>query len=341
MIKYHYAYDSEGSIISIDKTEKDKKYYCIGCGEEMICKKGQIRDHHFAHKNTENCNPETYLHQYVKHYIKELFDKQKHFYIKFNQNKECKNINNCQYRKIFRDNCIKKEPIKYDLKEYYNKCEIESSYRGFIADLKLISETYEPIFIEIAVTHDCEENKKNSDIRIIEIKIPSTTDKLDLSILSETEYELWNKEIKNNIQVRFYNFRRKNKQNDILDLYDFCLFFLNKNGKAQSKIIHNRCSNFYNKRFEPTSPFEIHLASKQFVYEPAVAIANLKVCTIPNCILCHNHIKSPLFNHVCNLKRNIESLSDAMLCPFYMYEPMKALNLSQDFQEGEYLVLKQ
>lgn len=340
MIKYHYAYDSEGSIISINKAEKDKKYYCIGCGKEMICRKGQIREFHFAHKNTENCNPETYLHQYAKHYIKELFDKQEHFYIKFNQSKECKNINNCHYRKFFQDNCIIKEPIEYDLKKYYNKCEIESPYKGFIPDLKLTSDTYEPIFIEIAVTHECEENKKNSDIRIVEIKIPPTTDFLELYTLSETDYALWDKDIKNKIQVKFYNFQRNNKQKDILDLYDFCIFFLNKNGKAQSKIIHKKCSFFFNKRCEPTSPFEIHLASKHFVYEPAVAIANLKACKIPNCILCHNYIKSPRYGHVCNLKKEIDSPSNAIMCPSYMYEPMKAHNLSIDFQEGEYLIFK-
>lgn len=66
-IKYHFALNSEGHIIDIaDVTENNRqdKYYCLNCGDEMRPRLGKKNAHHFAHiSTTPNCNPETYLHR--------------------------------------------------------------------------------------------------------------------------------------------------------------------------------------------------------------------------------------------------------------------------------------
>ena len=66
-IKYHYAKNQDGVIIDIaDVVKEDRvsqRFFCIGCGAEMIPKLGEVKARHFAHKvESPKCNSETYLH---------------------------------------------------------------------------------------------------------------------------------------------------------------------------------------------------------------------------------------------------------------------------------------
>ncbi len=50
------ALDKNNKRIHIDDTNKNEKYYCQTCGEELCLKKGNIKMHHFSHKFNTNCD---------------------------------------------------------------------------------------------------------------------------------------------------------------------------------------------------------------------------------------------------------------------------------------------
>lgn len=73
-LRYKYAFDESGSIIDIDTVERSQHsssmgFRFLGCGGEMIAALGDIRVHHFKHKNNENYSAETYLHVAAKRAI--------------------------------------------------------------------------------------------------------------------------------------------------------------------------------------------------------------------------------------------------------------------------------
>lgn len=54
-VKTLYCYNKEKEVIYFENTNKGEEYYCIDCGEELICRDGQIYQKHLAHKNVEHC----------------------------------------------------------------------------------------------------------------------------------------------------------------------------------------------------------------------------------------------------------------------------------------------
>jgi hypothetical protein len=54
-VKIIYCYDENKNPIHHSKTVRGDRYFCIDCGSELICKEGNIKVKHLAHKNTENC----------------------------------------------------------------------------------------------------------------------------------------------------------------------------------------------------------------------------------------------------------------------------------------------
>lgn len=50
-----FANDANGVRTPIYRANKNQKYYCPCCGEQMIQKRGSVIKHHFAHKSLENC----------------------------------------------------------------------------------------------------------------------------------------------------------------------------------------------------------------------------------------------------------------------------------------------
>jgi hypothetical protein len=69
-VLYKYAEKDDSSLIRIEDAIKGEKYYCPGCKNEFILRKGQIRQHHFAHKDpSPNCTNEGYLHKTFKKYL--------------------------------------------------------------------------------------------------------------------------------------------------------------------------------------------------------------------------------------------------------------------------------
>ena len=205
-IKFYHAYDENGNIINIYDVTKDnraKKYYCIGCNNEMCAVLGSVRKHQFRHKG-ECCSYESYLHKLSKKLLKEKFNSQKEFIIKYIIQYLCERAVNCKIEQLCSTKCNRTEQHELDLKKFYDLCEEEKTYNGFRTDLMLSNSKDSnklPLFIEISVTHDCEQSKLESGIPIIEIKIT------DEEVLQNIMEETFLTDIENDI-VRFYNFKK-------------------------------------------------------------------------------------------------------------------------------------
>lgn len=211
-LKYKYAFDETGNIVSIEDFTKESSklhtFKCIVCGGELRPRAigSKHRRAHFYHKEIVSCNGETYLHKLGKLYIKQHFDNSDKFCISYEVSKTCKE-HNCNLRNY---NCHKEHEInQVDLKEFYDTCTIEAPIKGFVADLLLTNSknpNIPPTLIEICVTHPCEDEKKQSELKIIEISIKTEKDIENLfsdGFLSEN----LNKRIGNKIE--FISFKRK------------------------------------------------------------------------------------------------------------------------------------
>lgn len=214
-IKYQRAYidNDPEKIISIKEVTKENrnqyKYYCIGCGKELLPRaiESKYKKPHFYHKEIVECSGETYLHKLAKKVIKRKFNEQTKFIVGYLVNSCCVKTN-CKYH-----NPSCREPnylYQINLKDYYDTCEEESPVKGFIADILLTNSTkpdIEPVLIEICVSHPCDEDKRNSGLKIIEIKIRNEQDIDELEqndVLIEKRYGL-NKER----NVEFISFKRE------------------------------------------------------------------------------------------------------------------------------------
>lgn len=212
MQDYTYALNEFSELINVDDAHKSHKYYCPYCNAPMIPHQGVKRKHrwHFAHKSDveRTCSYETYLHQIAKIKIRKMFYDSKCFNITFSAPCIC-NVTDCPLN--MQEPCKWRKTKTVDLKKYYDQCQLEKPIDGFIADLALTNSAFPnrpPVLIEIYVTHKSTNEKINSGIRIIEIKLQSE-DELEKIISSEsiTEMVYYKKPWSEGIDlVRFYNF---------------------------------------------------------------------------------------------------------------------------------------
>lgn len=192
MLKYEFAYidDDRNNKISIndvtDEIIKLHTFHCIGC-DEIIRPRALNSTKvtpHFYHDKNNSCSGETYLHRFAKEVIKDKFDTSSTFNISYPVTKECNN-QKCKYRNI---QCRKERSYNtVDLKKYYDTCTEEAPIKGFIADILLTNSknpNVEPILIEVCVSHPCDEDKRNSGLKIIEISI---RDEEDIKQLQSTD----------------------------------------------------------------------------------------------------------------------------------------------------------
>lgn len=184
-IKYHYALDECGNLTDINTlSEEDRhahSYKCLGCEAELLPRMGQVRTWHFAHRGDEACRSETYLHKLAKRLFKEKFDSSDSFQIEYYKTIRCSDICSCKFAKG--KECTQRKPEVINLKEYYDTCTEEQSIKEFAADL-LITDSRKPerapLLIEIQVSHKSTEEKINSGLKIIELKIKTEEDILAL-----------------------------------------------------------------------------------------------------------------------------------------------------------------
>lgn len=170
--------------------------------------KDDLHKRHFKHKNKTECCNETYLHNLAKRRLAEHFLKSEHFNIIFEVADSCPRHKQCKYAI---PSCVNRREFKIvDLKKYYQHCELEKQItrkdnNRYIADICLISDktNVPPMFLEILVSHECTDEKKNSGIKILEIPIHSEDD-IDKCCNTNSYKE------NGDLGVKFYNIKRKN-----------------------------------------------------------------------------------------------------------------------------------
>ena len=235
-IKCRYAFDENDNLVNIDDVIKEERhlhsYRCIACGNSLLAKIGNIKVPHFAHDKDHACDGETYLHKLAKHRLKERFDKSKSFYISYEAEILCEKIDVCKWKN---ERCDRKSQYHcVDLKEFYDTAtiekEIKKDEKKYIADVMLTNskkESNPPILLEILVSHECEQEKKDSGYRIIEFRIKSENDINNL--VSQSEFHAspqWEKKKK----ISFYNFNKKIKFPLIAEVTRFVMSESKPNG---------------------------------------------------------------------------------------------------------------
>lgn len=187
----HYALNSKGDFVDIVNAVKEGgEYKCPICGSKMIMRHGKKNAWHFAHPKETKCDYNQYLHTLAKVKIRDWFNSPQDKLIYLDEpitQATCEDIKECKIAS--RDKCIKmlskgktKQKV-FNLKEFYGNATLEQAYNAkdghtYIADIlcPCKKSNVAPLFIEICVTHPCEEDKKKSGLRIVEINIKSEED---------------------------------------------------------------------------------------------------------------------------------------------------------------------
>lgn len=297
-----YALNAEGKLVHVDDVPNGNKCGCIcpACNEPLQARKGNKREHHFAHQGGSDCPHavETTLHLLAKEKIQKAFYEQEEFNIEYDYHSYCPNIKTCQYERCSK--CESVERRKYNIKKFYDTCEQEIPYNNIDrrSDLKIWSIAHpdrEPIYIEIFVTHQSDKEKLHSGNKIIEVKIENEND-IDNIVrngFSESKaIESYEDDHKTDAEVSFYGFKNKDYSNNgINQEIVFSRYILYKSGKFQ--CYQDRCLCKELKRERPDALYEIcfHTCVALGIHELAKWMGYRRF-GIKNCLLCRNYVDS-------------------------------------------------
>lgn len=198
--QYAYAQDENSNIVHIDSVTKEtrgsKEFRCISCGEPLTACLGDIRDHHFRHQHDSNCNSETYLHRLGKLTFKRIYEEciknGKPYLVSSMQKVECSRIYDCfkwpaSVSKT--EKCCEYRKRTFNLTDHYDLIKEEERIGSVIPDLALRSSkdpNLKPLFIEIKVSHACDQSKIDQNYPIIEIELQSEN---DIGIFEQCHFE--------------------------------------------------------------------------------------------------------------------------------------------------------
>ena len=354
-IKYHYAKNQDGVIIDIaDVVKEDRKsqrFFCISCGAEMIPKLGEVKARHFAHKaETPNCNSETYLHKLTKLCLKNMFYSSEPFEIAYWQEVKCADRASCPFFK--EDVCKEKRLKSFDLKRYYDTCQEEERADGFIADLKISNSKnadIPPVTIEVFVSHKCSLPKKDSGLKIIEVRVKDEADIQELISGPITEDEECRYSFEpRHAKCRFYGFNKESKLSEPLDVRGIARFYLFPSGSAfVSNMDEMRSCRDCSKKDNPKAVLELNIDA-QYIYKPSpyeigyVTAMNMGY-QVKTCQLCKfrkngfDSFYGTSANFCCLYKKygtpqNPKS-SDAMMCQYYRVNEEQIAEIKQGMQQ--------
>lgn len=204
----------------------------------MIPRMGKVRSRHFAHRgDDDNCGNETYLHKLAKRLIKEKFDREGPFEVGYYRDVKCSDQDTCPFVKP--EECHEWKLDTFDLKQFYDTCIEEQSVDDYIADLLLTSSekpNREPVLIEIQVSHKSTDQKLQSGLRIIEIRIKTEEDiksLLSSPIVENPDTQFgYIRDIETIGFAKFHNFKKKASLPEPLEKRDIQRFYLFRSGKA-------------------------------------------------------------------------------------------------------------
>lgn len=309
-MEQHYAVSKDGVLVHINEAhESSEDCFCPHCGCRMLKRCGKIRTWHFAHdyrfanEVNKECSYESYLHSFAKLRLKQWFEGSKNIILHYQQPVACRFVNDCIWKQNG-DECSRIEERTIDLKRCLTHCTLEETVlvdgNRFRADL-LWSNPQKPqndILVEVKVTHECTQKKKDSKKRIIEFEVHSEEDVESIVANDIRESEI----------VSFYGFSPK----DIIDentsaKYSLSKFIYYRTGKAHARSECN-CQTFRNRRVSSLLEVTIkntsnyNLTSSQYewqgsqepfsfgrFYNWGLALAKSKGLDVKNCYLCTHH----------------------------------------------------
>ena len=347
-VTYRYAVTGPNNdLVDIKDITEDcrgNEYRCLGCNRLMsfvIPQKHPEHQRFFRHLNKCYCNPGIYLHALAEKKIKERFDdKSRPFKIKVPKRIECSS--HCEL--YDKDVCyIKEKSEAYDLHKYYDTCSLEKKVyvdKGkeyYIADIVLKNSEKQQrknVLIEVFVTHENTEAKRESGLSIIEVNVskkPGEGEKdierfCSREIIEEDYYldgnlrEIWN------VRMNGFNPQKEFKQLENKNIIRAQLFY---SGEYECSTVS--CNYLHRSLKGGGYPiFEINMIADNkeisLFYENLKSYAYLYFVdkgydVVRNCIQCKNAIisKHPL---ICNLsKSNLTPANpkgpEAFYCPFF------------------------
>lgn len=331
MIKYNSAFiEDKTTRISISdispETKNEHKYYCIGCGKELIARIGNKRNGHFAHKissDDDYCNKETYLHKLGKLMLEEKFcDETKPFSIQLCDYPKCSESEKC----IFHDKnyCVTEQKVlqsNIDIRKYYDSIVVETpiyvkkeeekvkvSFDSFEGATKLIPDLLiydshkdnlkDAILLEVCYSHKCEQQKIDSELRIIEVYVRSEEyieELMDSPFVQEDE-EIYIQDRRKKPNILCYNFKTQAKSSSPLNVRGFDRFVYFEKGTCYVPQLHEiiTCDK-KNVKIKPHSYIELNLSSTAYFGAPNTLHVGLvylkkKGLDIKNCLLCKYYI---------------------------------------------------
>ncbi len=174
MIKYRYARGANQTRVNVTALTSEARYEnapytCFGCGGELIANLGAKKIKHFSHKGAHACRPESYLHKLAKHAFFDIYSECLRegapFFLVQDVPAYCDH-----FQKILGRACTIGHERKHDLTRFFPKIRLEVPFKGVVPDILLQSaDGQEQLFVEMAVTHHCDYEKRNLGVRIVEI----------------------------------------------------------------------------------------------------------------------------------------------------------------------------
>lgn len=324
-IKYRFAQDEKGEIIDINdvssQKRKDTKFFCLSCHEPMTAVIGTgKRAKHFRHQADIDCNKESYLHILAKQILKERFDNSDSFPISLYRTHHCDRINTCPNKLDNIQGCFSTQIQIFDLKNHYDQCvlELKDPKSGMKPDLTLRDSTgkQNPIWLEILVTHPCSEEKKNEGTCIIEFKIESEEDALDLR----------DKHISEDNGIIFYNFKKKSDSPDSTitnQYYQYRRAELLSNGYIRERKFTCRENK---KNLSPDAIASVEISTRHygslFVYDARKIFAAYGIGNFKHCTWCKYNKTTIYENRICTCYKQLNlpkqpDCKEAYYCSLY------------------------
>lgn len=217
-----YAFNSGRQAMHISEVESGKKgYICMGCGFEMIAKKGQIHQHHFAHaprtfeeKKTCSFSDETHRHKLAKETLQRIRRIKVPATYVFSEDKS--NALKIQEARTIVASSVKNEVQFYEDEEGNIQYGRGISFSDSIdkelliqPDVTFFDATGNPILlIELVATHKVTPEKlvkiQRLGIDTVEVNIPKSSPRDIEKVFSVTGKTQW-----------IYNYEREDKQGKV------------------------------------------------------------------------------------------------------------------------------
>ena len=330
---YRFAKYEDGNIVDAELFNPSapgiRKCYCLSCGEELVFSSDKAAKRHFRHTTDKPCNGETYLHELGKMLLKMRWDKTPSFVIAFPKEITQK----CAFNCLLNNNCSKTESVnRQDLKKFYQTCSVDKEIKNengeFKADLLLEDQTgkYDPMMLEVCVTHPCSDEKQKSGIRIAEFTVKSEESALFLYF-----EDLW--------WYKGFNYYSIPKASSVVPSLDISRRImraaLHKSGKIVWRIVDCKSVELTNEneiavaffvyrpnRIYPTNPARLFFAEKGFNIKSCEICSYLKEAVGGDYYCCFFD-KRPFLDHAyfCSQYSPNMALLEELVSEYYLESP--------------------